>query len=164
MRMKTIFFYCKALLLSCTLAALGNAVAEICIAIFFRKFYPEYGTRDLSFLDAIQKLGSELAGTPASLILMTVAGFIPLAFAYRKLLSKIYSASIAWGIFIGFYGANLRFICTTNALESMLSFILPSRWEFSDVNFFFFCLAVPLMILAMIIIFFRRKATANRVP
>lgn len=158
MRMKTIFVYCKALLLSCTLAALGNAVAEICIAIFFRKFYPEYGTRDLSFLVAIQKLGSELAGTPAALILMTIAGFIPLAFAYRKHFSKIYSASVAWGLFMGIYGANLRFICTTNALERMLSFILPSRWDFSDVNFFFFCLAVPLMVLVMIIILFRSKA------
>jgi len=161
---KAIFVYCKSLLLSCTLAALGNAVAEICIAIFFRKFYPAYGTRDLSFLDAIQKFGSELAGTPAALILMTIAGFIPLAFAYKKHLSKIYSTSIAWGIFIGFYGANLRFICTTNALENMLSFFLPADWDLSDANFFFFCLTVPLMVLAMIIIFFRRKATANRVP
>ncbi|MDP1979141.1 hypothetical protein [Undibacterium sp.] len=93
-----------------------------------------------------------------------MAGFIPLAFAYRKHFSKIYFSSAAWGFFIGFYGANLRFICTTNALESTLSFFLPPRWDFSDVNFFFFCLAVPLMILAMIIIFFRRKASANRVP
>ncbi|WP_146218875.1 hypothetical protein [Undibacterium pigrum] len=156
--MKAILVYCKALLLSCTLAAIGNAVAEICIAIFLRKFYPEFGIRDLSFVDAIQKFGSELAGTPVALILMTIAGFIPLAFACRKHFSKIYSASVAWGLFMGIYGANLRFICTTNALESMLSFFLPKNWDLSDANFFFFCLAAPLMVLVMIIILFRSKA------
>ncbi|MFZ6873789.1 hypothetical protein ACO0LF_17155 [Undibacterium sp. Di27W] len=161
--MKTIFVYCKSLLLSCACTAIGNAVSEICIAIFIRNFYPEYGTKALSFLDVVQKFGRELAETPVTLILMTIVGFIPLAFALRKQLRKIYSASIVWGSFMGIYGANLRFICMTHALENILSFFLPTDWDLSDVNFFFFCLTVPLMVLAMMIIFFRSKAWTNRV-
>ncbi|MFZ6745541.1 hypothetical protein ACO0LC_20135 [Undibacterium sp. JH2W] len=135
--------------------------SEICIAIFIRKIHPEYGAKNLSFLDAIQKFGNELIETPVTLILMTIAGFILLAFALRKQAREIFPASIAWGVFMGFYGSNLRFIAVTGAIARFFNFLLPPERGVSSINFVLFVLMVPLVALTTIILIFIRKASAN---
>ncbi|MFZ6679358.1 hypothetical protein [Undibacterium sp. Tian12W] len=153
--MKTIRTYGKLLLLSCICAAIGNAFSEVIIAILLRKFFPEEVRSVLSPLDIIQLFGKEIIGTPVFLIVVTVTGFTLLAISLSKHLQAMPLATIVWGSLIGIYLSLVRFMAMTDIIEKIFSYVLPIDWVADSLNFIFFIFVIPLLLLAIIVMFFK---------